>query len=101
MADAAGRIILAKELRPAVICEEYIPRRGSLWIDVTSKSVVNMVSKALVSLLAIIAGVTALSDETLLNATYDYVIVGGGTSGLTVANRLTENGKREYILAML
>jgi hypothetical protein len=25
---------------------------------------------------------------------YDYIIVGGGTSGLTVADRLTENGKR-------
>ena len=24
---------------------------------------------------------------------YDYVIVGGGTSGLTVGDRLTENGK--------
>jgi NADPH-dependent 2,4-dienoyl-CoA reductase/sulfur reductase-like enzyme len=24
---------------------------------------------------------------------YDYVIVGGGTAGLTVADRLTENGK--------
>lgn len=26
-----------------------------------------------------------------LKADYDYVIIGGGTSGLTVANRLTEN----------
>jgi hypothetical protein len=26
-----------------------------------------------------------------LNATYDYVIVGGGTAGLTVASRLAEN----------
>ncbi len=25
---------------------------------------------------------------------YDYIIVGGGTSGLTVADRLTEDGKR-------
>jgi ribulose 1,5-bisphosphate synthetase/thiazole synthase len=44
-------------------------------------------------LLALVAGATALSDNALLNATYDYIIVGGGTSGLTVANRLTENGK--------
>ena len=28
-----------------------------------------------------------------LKAEYDYVVVGGGTSGLTVANRLTENPK--------
>tara|TARA_R110002003_G_scaffold48_45_gene4274 strand:- start:2834 stop:3043 length:210 start_codon:yes stop_codon:yes gene_type:complete len=40
------------------------------------------------------ASVQASSDEPLLNGTYDYVIVGGGTSGLTVADRLTENGKR-------
>jgi ribulose 1,5-bisphosphate synthetase/thiazole synthase len=40
------------------------------------------------------ASVQASSAEPLLNGTYDYVIVGGGTSGLTVADRLTENGKR-------
>ena len=28
-----------------------------------------------------------------LKPDYDYVIIGGGTSGLTVANRLTENPK--------
>ena len=28
-----------------------------------------------------------------LKAEYDYVVIGGGTSGLTVANRLTENPK--------
>jgi len=33
-------------------------------------------------------------DEQLLG-TYDYVIVGGGTSGLAVANRLSENPKSE------
>lgn len=28
---------------------------------------------------------------------YDYVIVGGGTAGLTVADRLTENGKCRWL----
>jgi ribulose 1,5-bisphosphate synthetase/thiazole synthase len=41
-------------------------------------------------------------DSPLLNASsYDYIIVGGGTSGLTVANRLTENGKRTSLLISL
>ena len=35
--------------------------------------------------------VSALRDE------YDYVIIGGGTSGLTVANRLTEDPKSKHL----
>ena len=30
-------------------------------------------------------------NESQLRTEYDYVIIGGGTSGLVVANRLTEN----------
>ena len=38
-----------------------------------------------------------VDNVAALNAEYDYVIIGGGTSGLTVANRLTENSKSIYI----
>lgn len=37
--------------------------------------------------------ITSLSDVA---ASYDYVIVGGGTSGLTVADRLTEDSTSEF-----
>jgi len=55
---------------------------------------VSSFAQLLVSSLAA-AGVSAIHITAPLNQTYDYIIVGGGTSGLTVANRLTENGKRK------
>jgi ribulose 1,5-bisphosphate synthetase/thiazole synthase len=36
------------------------------------------------------------AEETKLRAEYDYVIVGAGASGLTVANRLTEDPGMAY-----
>lgn len=54
--------------------------------------------KFCVAAAAIGPGIVSAQDEKLLNASYyDYIIVGGGTSGLTVANRLTENGKSELM----
>ena len=37
---------------------------------------------------------TVVVNASSLNEEYDYVIVGGGTSGLTVAYRLTEDPVR-------
>ncbi|OCL15252.1 GMC oxidoreductase [Glonium stellatum] len=34
----------------------------------------------------------------LLNSSYDYIVVGGGTAGLTVANRLTEHGDKSVLV---
>ncbi|KAH6612784.1 GMC oxidoreductase-like protein [Chaetomium sp. MPI-SDFR-AT-0129] len=46
----------------------------------------------------------SISHSTILPGThdllpeYDYVVIGGGTSGLTVADRLTENGKYSVLV---
>lgn len=39
---------------------------------------------------------TLITDSSQLRSAYDYVVIGGGTSGLTVANRLTENEKSTF-----
>jgi hypothetical protein len=47
---------------------------------------------------AVIAVPTAISGNvsTIKGKTYDYVIVGGGLTGLVVANRLSEDKSRKY-----
>lgn len=44
---------------------------------------------------AALAGATILERQGQLQDEYDYVIVGAGTAGLTVADRLTANGERQ------
>jgi hypothetical protein len=44
---------------------------------------------------------TILERTDQLNAEYDYVIVGGGTAGLTVADRLTESGQHSVLVIEL
>jgi ribulose 1,5-bisphosphate synthetase/thiazole synthase len=54
-----------------------------------------------VSALALVfAGVCSAvekSDLKTLDASYDYVVVGGGVSGLVVANRLTEDSNSAFV----
>jgi choline dehydrogenase-like flavoprotein len=37
------------------------------------------------------AGISTISTEEMLQRNYEYVVVGGGTAGLAIAARLTEN----------
>ncbi|KAL3442657.1 hypothetical protein BJX65DRAFT_312566 [Aspergillus insuetus] len=39
-----------------------------------------------------------LTSDAQLRSSYDYVIIGGGVSGLTVANRLSENPKNSILV---
>jgi ribulose 1,5-bisphosphate synthetase/thiazole synthase len=41
---------------------------------------------------------TVLAHTRDVEESYDYVIVGGGTAGLTVADRLTEDGKTTVLV---
>lgn len=48
------------------------------------------------------AGVCAAAEKRDLKAldeSYDYVVVGGGVSGLVVANRLTEDLNSAFVVA--
>ena len=40
----------------------------------------------------------AVVDARQVQKEYDYVIIGGGTAGLTVADRLTEDGKSTVLV---
>lgn len=39
-----------------------------------------------------------ISRATDVDESYDYVVVGGGTAGLTVADRLSEDGKTSVLV---
>lgn len=56
-----------------------------------------LASVAVCSPIQLTSRAVIVDDISTLSAQYDYVIIGGGTSGLTVADRLTENPKSTYL----
>ena len=44
---------------------------------------------------------TIVGRDADLLSSYDFVIIGGGTSGLTVADRLTENVASQLIFSLI
>jgi len=62
-----------------------------------ARGITTLLAAALLSLTPVtaapagISNILARADD--IKAEYDYVVVGGGTAGLTVADRLTESGR--------
>lgn len=65
----------------------------------TLRTMKYLLSVLLVSVVPITVGHSSVGYSKLLTrheetrSEYDYVIIGGGTAGLTLADRLTEDGK--------
>lgn len=94
----------------SIACWPYkgysLPTSASVYLGIPLigfelNTMVNLSIELLAVFALAFAGTNALSERQFLNQTYDYIIVGGGTSGLTVANRLTANGKRTYTVPQL
>lgn len=49
----------------------------------------------LISMISLALGVVASVDATQV---FDYIVVGGGTTGLVVANRLSENYNSMFVI---
>ncbi|TIC96156.1 Pyranose dehydrogenase 1 [Colletotrichum higginsianum] len=63
-------------------------------LAVAAALALSTVGTSALSVLGSIAHTKILPRAMDVKAEYDYIIVGGGTSGLTVADRLTESGER-------
>lgn len=63
-----------------------------------SRSLLTLVSLAQAFLLSECLHITSTDTDSLLLAEYDYVVVGGGASGLVIGNRLSEDPDGELFL---
>lgn len=50
------------------------------------------------SIIAVFVSIFAFNTWAAFDQTYDYVVIGGGTAGITIAARLVQNGSRVAIV---
>jgi choline dehydrogenase len=63
------------------------------WLE-TADSMFFSIFQLTEAILAVLLGIVAFYTWSTLDATFDYVVVGGGTAGITIAARLVEHGFR-------
>lgn len=60
--------------------------------------ILGLAQHAIIGSARVVAASKIFLNDRDVDKEYDYVIVGGGTAGLTVADRLTEDGKTTVLV---